>query len=243
MGTQKKNSYYWWNSDDAENHVISQYMRTDYLLQLLETHKYIIKKRKEFMDYHEGRLDLSRLFMRLSISGIHNKLGQETTGHSISFKDIADCPTSCWTKAKHESFLMWSSYAKELGVCIKSTVNDFAASLNVDFQAEPTSDNQLLCGTIDYDKGPTLSDDEILLFSKDKVYGDENEFRFYCNFHTGIETFSSGIKVPIDPNVMINEIIISPFICKEASDVLIHLFNEKYNIPTRHSKIKLKNTL
>lgn len=235
------NGYYYLNKEGCNDKVICQYMRLDYLIQLLETKKYYVKRRRTFEDANESYKNY-KLAFAFSTVGRNCAQQSKTEERLIPYSDIIYCPTACWSKHKRESYLMWKSYATEIGACIRTTVHHFIASLQIDL--DPVrSENKVLCGSMNYDyfKPSTIEVDQ--LFDKDIVYADENEFRFY--FHLASDSKkkkdeNNGVYVPVDTNVMIDEILLSPFICKDAADRIARMINYAYNIKVKQSNVKLK---
>lgn len=129
MNEEKKNLswYYYLPSDGPEDREICQYMRLDYLLQLLETRKYRVSRRREFIDFYEKYQDFN---LSIPIAPAHKESypKQEPIERIIPYFDLIHCPTSCWTKNTEESFLMWKSYATEIGARIKTTIYNFISS-------------------------------------------------------------------------------------------------------------------
>lgn len=127
--------YFYRFCDGSGDRPICQYMRLDYLLQLLETGKYYVKRRRNFNDAGERHI---KYLFDFGVSAIDKGIPQQSRVSKnarekvISYSDIINCPTSCWTKADHESFLMWKSYASEIGVCVKTTVHSVISSLLID---------------------------------------------------------------------------------------------------------------
>lgn len=239
--TTKMNGYYYRLEDGCDNRFICQYMRLDYLIQLLETETYYVKRRKNFIDANESfESSIEGLGFR-NRDDITLQLSSEEV--DIRYKDIIDCPTSCWSMTNQESFLMWKSYATEMGACIKTTTHDFIASIKSDLDIS-NKDNKLLCGSMDYvDYSKQVKNMDNLLFGKDLVYADENEYRFYFLFASdrkecGIE--NRGIHVPVNTKVLIGEVLLSPFICKDAANKIARMLKCSYNIEVKLSKIELR---
>lgn len=235
----KFNWYYYNPSDGPEDRVICQYMRLDYLIQLFETQNYYVSRRREYNDANESYQNFK---LSVPIAPAHKEIcsKQDISERIIPYFDIIHCPTSCWTKNTEESFLMWKSYATEIGARIKSTVYNFVASLEINL--EEGGDNKVVCGSINYNKVLLSSDELKQLFGKDVVYSDENEFRFY--FHLAEDTDKKSTKyrlIPVNTTVMIDEVVLSPFLCKEAADRLSRMIKCCYGIDNvKQSSIKLK---
>lgn len=239
MNNEKKNGYWYADDNIVENIDIYQYMRLDYLINLLETNKYYVKKRKTFIDANESENDIRLAFDLIpSIVGSNSKPNPHPE-RFIPYTEILECPTSCWTKTKEESFLMWKVYANEIGVRIKSSTGKILNSINLDTSIN--SNNRLICGSMKYVEHPRSFYETGQLFNKSKEYFDENEFRFYFDFKEIIKKNKDFVEIPIHTKSMIDEIIISPFICKIASDKIKRIISESYGINNvKQSKIKLK---
>lgn len=232
------NWYYYQPSDGPEDRVICQYMRLDYLIRLLETHKYYVRRRREFDDANE-KYENIKLAFPIAPAKKHDLCEPELTKRIIPYSDIIHSPTSCWTK-NDESFLMWKSYATEVGACIKSTVHNLIASLEINL--ENNGINKVVCGSMNYKKILPSHDELSQLFDKDITYSDENEFRFY--FYLSDDTGKKCTEfqlIPVNTVVLIDEIILSPFICKEAANKFARMIKCSYGIENvKQSKIKIK---
>jgi hypothetical protein len=239
MNNEKKNGYWYADDNIVENIDIYQYMRLDYLLNLLETNKYYVKKRKTFIDANESEYNMRLAFDLIpSIVGSNSKPNPHPE-RLIPYTEILECPTSCWTKTKEESFMMWKVYANEIGVRIKSSTGKILNSINLDTSIN--SNNRLICGSMKYVEHPRSFYETGQLFNKSKEYFDENEFRFYFDFKKIIKKDKDFVEIPIHTKSMIDEITISPFICKIASDKIKRIISESYGINNvKQSKIKLK---
>ena len=86
------------------------------------------------------------------------------------------------------------------------------------------------------------TDEEKQFFGKDEVYADEDEFRFYFALSDDFDRKGTTHRlVPVDPKVMIDEILLSPFLCKEAANKLVRMIKCSYGFENvEQSKIKIK---
>lgn len=240
MNNGKMNWYYYHPNDGPADKVICQYMRLDYLIQLLETNKLYAKRRRENNDANEGYYK-QYLEFGISIADNNGESHSESQKRNLTYKDIVDCPISCWTKTERESYLMWKSYAGEIGVRIKSSIHNLIASLQLDLEKD--GNDKIYCGSMNYCQNLLPSnDEEKQFFSKDDVYTEEDEFRFYFILSDDSNRKSTTHRlIPIDPNVMIDEILLSPFLCKEAANKLIRMIKCSYGFENfEQSKIKIK---
>jgi hypothetical protein len=240
---KKMNQYYYRLKEGCDDKSICQYMRLDYFIQLLETSKYCVMRRRTFDDANES-FQNKKLAFGFTYVGDNNlsKAKTKETERLIPYTDIINCPTACWSKKKKESYLMWKCYAKEIGVCIKTTVHNLIASLLLDFDNNLNC-NKILCGSMDYLAFNPSSEEECQLFDKDISYADEEEFRFYFYLSSDDkkkDISNKAIYIPVNTKVMINEVILSPFICKDAANRLAKMIKCAYNIDVKQSDIILK---
>ena len=217
---------------------IYQYMDLDYLLCLLEKKKYHVNKKCVFLDKYESKLPVKAMFRQKAVGGEMENIQPEIDTYEIlerrrKYEQMKDVLTSCWTERDTESYLMWASYASKIGVCIKSTISNFVASFEVD-------NYRIWCGRVmykEYNANQTLMES---LFSKEKAFEDEREIRFYFKKKGVCCCDSNFIEIPINPNVMIDKVILSPRMEPLASRVLSQFLHEKYKIIVSHSKLLLK---
>lgn len=232
----KLNGYYFLDKDGKEDRTICQYMRLDYLIQLLETQKYYVKRRKYFDDLNERYQNTKLAFAPVLVRN-NDVSNVDSPKRKIPYMKIVNCPTSCWTMCERESFLMWKSYATEMGACIRTSVHRFIDSLLPDFSLNST--NRIVAGSMIYDKVKPSFDEIHQLFDKDYVYADEQEFRFYFYLADDDGKETRGICLPVNTSGMIEEILLSPFINKEAADSLAQMIENAYHINVNPSSIKL----
>lgn len=236
----KLNWYYYRPEEGCDNKFICQYMRLDYLIQMLETKQYYVKRRRPFEDANESYKNNKLAFAPMPV-GTNYTPQPKPKERLIPYTDIIHCPTACWSKHERESYLMWKSYATEIGVCIRTTVHNFIASLKIDLDI--THNNLILCGSMDYKDVIPSTNEENQLFDKNIVYADEEEFRFYFLLASDSEKKedeNKGIYIPIDTKVMIDEILLSPFICKEVGDKIARMVKCAYDINVKRSNIELR---
>jgi len=229
--TKNLNTYLYRYKDGNENFFICQYMRLDYFIKMLENQHYYAKRRRIFNDAHETQRKLLHTF-----NSVGNKTEEKEREYANS--NIVNCPTACWTKNSQESYLMWKSYATEMGVCIRSNVHDFIASLKIDLNDD--SENKIVCGSMDYGNHFFSLEEEKQLFDKDIEFADENEFRFYFMLASDTDKTTSGFSIPINPEVLIDDILLSPFIDNDAARSISQIIKQKYNINVKQSRIKLQ---
>ncbi len=232
---------YWYKTEEGDNNIsICHYMRLDHFIQLVETDKLYATKRMFFAgDANEGYYD-KRFEFAFSIASSNAPPQTKSTNRMMKFREIVECPVSCWNKREEESYAMWKAYATELGVCIRTTVKRFVESIMIDDLSINSSD-RLICGSMKYIKHPHSADELGQMFNKYYGYSDENEYRFYLDLKNGVDYFDDHILVPINSRYMIEEILISPFIDKVVADKFKRMIKCGYGIENvRQSEIKIK---
>lgn len=213
-------------------------MDLDYLFSILESKRYFVNKKCHFEDKCESELPPKSLFgfcpygVQLSKEEIQ-KNTQEISDKVNSYRESAYWLTSCWTKDNTESLLMWKNYTTKMGVRIKSSIENFIASIDTDKYT-------IVCGHISYD-GYTSKPFEECIFSKEQYYKDEFEVRFYFMPSGKNENLPKGEYISVFPDTMINEITLSPYIKKSAAKKIAELLKKEYGLKlVTLSKIELK---
>lgn len=219
------------------NQEILQYMDLDYIIRLLETRSYYVKQKHNFLDKHESRLPLKAMFSLQPVEpgGYKGKSTDitESLERIRKFTESGSILTACWTERRGESALMWKNFTSKMGGCIKSTINHFVASFSND-------DYDICCGRMSYTGIYPGQDFMECLFTKDTAFKEEKEIRFYFYpTNNDMMSISKGVDMPIFPNVMIDEIILSPYINNKAKELIMQIINEKYDIKVKTSKIEL----
>ncbi len=236
--------------------AIMHYMKLDYLLELLDRRKFYVSLKKNFKDKNEISPPLKHMFpvYQARVDIPDNKL-REDLNHMQSkykdYKDLQDIPASCWTLKPFEDFLMWKSYTsmdrssvpkndacgndiydyeKELGICIKTTIGNVVASLTY-------PDFDIFCGKMIYQNYPFYRNKEA--FTKSVYFRGEEEFRFYFVPQDTAYKPDDHIELDVNPDVLIDEVILSPFFKKVESERIANVLSARYNIKCRLSGIEL----
>ena len=159
---------------------ICRYMSFDVFLQLLYG-KLFVPRRQLFMDVREsGRRPIRSRFLLKSIGETNHdiqKIQKELKTYDQYSKNLRQSRfllTSCWTIDNGEDFLMWKSYASQIGVCVKTSIGQLLTNINYE-----KYDLMPICSTMSYlgiyQKTGFLES----VFAKDRYYQSENEFRIY----------------------------------------------------------------
>ena len=220
------------------NTPIRQYLKLDYLLQLLESSSYYVKRKSKFEDKRESSLPLKSLFHLQSVGDTaYKSLDDKYMGESLEkfrkYNKSSNILTSCWTERVGESALMWKNFVDNRGACIKTNINNFVASFVED-------DYEICCGRMSYNGYIAEQDYLEALFSKERYFSEEKEIRFYFTPRDRKENiFDDYVCMPVNTNVLIDEIILSPYIEPVERKQLGHDLSVKYGIKVSLSNIKL----
>ena len=222
---------------------ICQYLRLDYLQALLKTGKYYVRKKKYFTDKQEGSIPPKLIFSEFTIPGGKLTHEQESRSQernkSINHyeQESSLLLTSCWTERTSENALMWDRMGESHQACIKTTVGNFVSAF-IELKYH------IWCGKMLY--GPIykaiMSDD--IIWYKEPYFSDEREVRFY--FSTGLQNIQPDSTpndhqfFPVNTQTLINEIVLSPYIERNAAEVLKDTIKNTYEIPTSLSKIEIR---
>ncbi len=214
-------------NDIEEGTPICQYMDFDYLLLLLKNKSYRVNRKFTFPDQLENEFPKNRVFpIRVEGENIPPQPRPDVKACERvwnSYNEKRDVPAACWTLNVSNNILMWKNHTSKFGVCIKSSVHNFVASMQ-------ENKYDIWCGKMTYDgyyaeKGLILN-----MFSKNPEYCGEEECRFYFFEHNTSETIQPYITIPVDPSILIDEIALSPYINKQASKILAEYITSEYNI-------------
>ena len=222
---------------------ICQYLRLDYLLTLLSTKKYYVRKKKYFTDKQEGSIPPKLIFTEFTIPGGKLTHEQESRSQernkSINHyeQESSLLLTSCWTERTSENALMWDRMWDSHQACIKTTVGNFVSAFE-------GLNYYIWCGKMLYEPiyKAIMSDD--IIWYKEPYFSDEREVRFY--FSKDIQNIQPDDTpneynlFPVNINTLINEIVLSPYIERNAAEVLKYTIKKTYGITTSLSKIEIR---
>lgn len=212
---------------------IAKYMNLNHFLNMLVHGKFYACRRFKFEDRKESILHTWEIG---ELHEFHSKPSKDVkdmeymTAQKIidEYKQYSYLPTSCWTLNANENYLMWKAYTHECGVMITSSINRFVDAIDY-------SEYDLICIPMMY-KGYR---NESYLDAKDRFYSDERELRFYFDYDNDDMTTLDGdhIELPVEPSKLISEVVISPFMPRVVSSLLIKHLKDNYNLNARLSAI------
>lgn len=220
------------------NAPIFQYMRLDYLISILSTKEYYVRPRCEFHDAFEMNLPLSRMFPLYEAErDVHGAIKGEIEIMAEKMKanrENGKLLTSCWCSQPNENILMWNCYASKVGVRVKSTISRFMSSLKTD-------EYFILCDYMNY-AGYSFQNEDFL-FTKDKGFESEREFRFY--FIPKVSNPDSNasnakpVRINVEPLELIESITVSPCIEIRSANEICKLIKDRYGVRIHPSALKI----
>ena len=165
------------NNEIDVNCSICRYMDFDVFLSLLSGDFYV-PRRLCFMDIREsGIVSKYQRFAFASYNG-KSELALENQkrleGILQNYKSSKLLFTSCWSGDIDENFLMWKSYTSRVGICVRTTIQNFLDAIEDSYNKY-----LVICSPMAYQN---TNNSNILvknIFCKEKYYSSEKEIRFY----------------------------------------------------------------
>lgn len=180
-------------------------------------------RRNNFEDKREqGIVKQTKNAFRLQIAdGFNKKYWRQFDEKAKYSRELL---TSCWSTSIIEDALMWKSFNAEIR--IKTTPKKiFDAILDPDI-------NISICDQIKYAPEHPIYTLRDALFYKELSYRNEQEIRFY--FDKGPNGYQG---ISINPNNLIDEVLISPFINNKVQNLLKNIKEEFAYLSFRESMI------
>lgn len=225
-----------------ENIEIRQYMSLDNLIAQLASGNYYVKKKKRFEDANEASMPIKYAFGIAEacrpLRPADHKMDAEQRERFNRFKEYCENFVSCWTTEPNENIFMWKCYAPDHGVCIKSKINKFLKS----FDARCWEDYRVEWKPVQYRQFDFQFDPKETIFIKDPAYKFESEMRFLFiprNMDEDEKHRRRHILLPVNHKVMIDEVILSPYMSKDTAKVLKSYIEKELECKVTHSRIKL----
>lgn len=220
---------------------IHRYLSLNHFIDMMEHQRLYVNRRKDFNDATER-------YIPFYWPGFLEPVGENIPpqpDRTQYYQDIrkeysrwANMPTLCWTLATNENYLMWKGYTGEIGVCIVSTIRKFITSIqdSKDFKKKECI---IHLGQMLYN-GFSSINTESLPFWKGREFASENELRFYFAIE-GDTDKDNHVFIPINRSMLINKLIITPFVCSTTAKVLADMLRTKYKINVSSSKIRIQS--
>lgn len=212
---------------------ICQYLSLDNFLNQLISSKYYVRRKNMFEDVNEKTLPIDFLFVPTEVNVNQKNHSKDLFDRQIQkftrFKDLSKCFVSCWTKYTSSDYFMWKTYASTYGVCIISSINNFIASFdNNCFENYETYASDVIYRNFNYADEP-----EDLLFVKKPLYRSEEEIRFIFLPNEDSTKNRSYILLPYKYNVMIDEVLLSPFWASTTAQFLKDGLENKFDLKVK----------
>ncbi len=153
-----------------------------------------------------------------------------------AYKD--DFYINCWHMNICESYLMWKVYGNR-GCAIQTTYERIVTS----FHDTPAEINGGVVNYIDYDREELpLGNTFWPVSHKDLPYQDEREFRlFYWKVNLSnqhLPTEDAGVKIPVDTDILIQNLYISPTASSDADELIEALYKKSLAYKIVKSRIR-----
>lgn len=157
--------------------------------------------------YQKGDKQHVNPFLTFQIVGENENI-PETTTKPNAF-------VSCWSVSDHENYLLWKSYLDgPCGIAIQTTLQSLIDSI------QEVPEEPVYISKVQYAEKLLLSNDHRhTLFTKHISYKEEKELRL------GILSSNAAAKtLKVDPNVLIESVVISPLLETSMQKELYHFF-------------------
>jgi hypothetical protein len=240
----------------AETTVIWRYMSAARLRDLLGGGLFFAAA-SQFDDQFEGAVTQAEQVVRRQTAtrmfpDDEPAQAEMLSGLSDAFEDLRRMTKiSCWHARPEENIAMWERYRPTSGeaLAIRSTVGALKQSLR-DFRLKPHYGSETIrvgaVRYIDY-ATDTMSDGSMLgiFLHKRLEYSDEHEIRALLSLRMaaefGVQIPDGGVSVPIDPQIMIDEIRTSPYAkAGETKQVANALDAAKVTCPVARSTLAVE---
>ena len=224
--------------DSSFNLPIFRYIAYEHLLSLINQGKLYVSNRSNFTDLSERSQMINMKYeLPLIVHSRSKKKNEENVKLAEAKRKAAyNVCASCWTKDCHtygdESFLMWKCYGGSKVFCrIETTIGKLINSLSI-----ADSYNVILTemNYVDYKQKKYMGNINHYLFDKPIAYTGEQEIRLY------VLTRKTHVLLDINPFSLIEGILITPFIGRNLSKILIDYIRNmhpNWNVKIEQSSI------
>lgn len=232
------------------NTIIWRYMSIDKFLDLLISSQLFFSNLTKVSDKYEGTV-----YDKNFESEVRNLNNSKNNGfdeidleHERKRVELLKNYTliNCWTMKRHESYALWKIYgANQSSIAIKSTVSNLKDSIN---NSSQDFDEKIFISKVKYQQKLDDSFSRIdATITKKQFYDFESELRMIIfNFPVSEGGYNvpyditSGRKINVNLDKLINEIYLSPFLRKtyhENIKLVISKFNSSLRNKIRESEI------
>lgn len=230
------------------NTVIWRYIGLDKFLDLLVTQELFFSNAAKMSDRYEGLIPKrNQDYLLKSLKNTGLSLHDAEIESQIRLREVNALKEltllNCWTINQSESYALWKIYlgGSKSGVAIKSTVSKLKRAIE---KGNDTFKEDIFMSKVKYTD--FIKDEPENRFNvittKNRFYDYENELRLFIFHYPKSEgqistpyNISTGRRMKIDINELIDEIYLSPFVGKWFDKTIIEILN-KVN-PTLNQKI------
>jgi hypothetical protein len=188
------------------NRAIWRYMPLEQLLAIMSNSTLHFTPLCELSDVSERSLLVPAKETIAEQLASHVTGSKEGVGQSLWNTSTQNTCVSCWCMKEDLSAAMWSLYATDRGVVIRSTIQ----GLQECFQDLKDFQMGVRIGLVEY-----YSQSQVEVYAREQVYG--NAFIKWKSYDYECEvramTFCSPLKganLPINPSVLIHQLLVSP---------------------------------
>ena len=206
------------------NLAIYRYMQLPHLLNLLSSpHEFYVANRQSFSDLRDKMAIVKKME---EIKNVYSEAESWKNRRYLREKKEKirkawqQC-ISCWcldimnSGIADENYLMWKAYtSNQISVRVGSTILHFIESI-----IEIPYD--IFIAKVDY-KNKYTGDIYDVIFKKHEYYEDEQELRMLV-----LSDEEKGVHIPIDINILIDEIRVSPFLSPNMERFIINQLGEQ----------------
>lgn len=166
--------------------------------------------------YQKGDKRHVNPFLTFQVVGENENIPEEITKEKASETTTKlNAFISCWSLSDHENYLLWTTYLKDpIGVAVQTNLQSLINSI------QEVPEEPVYISKVQYEEKLLLSNDHRhTLFTKYISYKEERELRL------GILSSNTAAKtLKIDPNVLIESVVISPLLETSMQEELYHFF-------------------
>lgn len=209
---RKESDSRWKPPQPSSDAFIWRYLNFTQLLSIFERDAIWFTDVNQFEDPYEGTLPKANLEAEVERIQDEFDISRERAvrvhGYALGGSRIfgGNAYVNCWNVNDHQSAALWEQYVDSpQGIAIRTTVDELGQSLeNAPYDFEFGSVEY-----IDYNKDRIPNGELPTIYHKRKSFEHEKEFRVSV-FEDDEEDFGRGFYAPIDTNVLIGKVVISP---------------------------------
>jgi hypothetical protein len=238
-----------------EDYRINKYLDIEKFLSMIQDNSLFFSRIDKLEDKYEGISPILNFEQRVNSYKFINSFGDHENRPTDEDKMNKYAKASfnqekqsrkftcinCWNKGENESNALWKIYTDSgKGVLIKSSISKI-------FKAFEISDEKIWISEINYidRKTERISEGNIItpIINKSIAYNYEDEVRLIYDLkdkkYWSKAKNKNGIKIKININELIDEIVISPFMEEWYFEIISNLLN-KYELKFRITQSEFK---